>query len=144
MQENGHNPATHLMSHGIKPSVQRTAILGYLMNHKTHPTADEIYRALQPEMPTLSRSTVYNALWLMADAGAIEALGVDRTNARFDYSPRPHAHMVCDRCGAIIDADLPAIDINHIGPHGSRIDRVSITYHGLCPSCVSENNVSTI
>lgn len=133
------DPSAHLTLHGIKPSVQRMAILGYLMSHKTHPTADEIYRALQPEMPTLSRSTVYNTLWRMAEAGAIDALGIDRTNARFDYSTRPHAHLLCNRCGAIIDTDLPWLDNADPGPEGSKIDSVTVTYHGLCPACASDD-----
>lgn len=133
------DPSAHLSHLGIKPSVQRTAILGYLMSHKTHPTADEIYRALLPEMPTLSRSTVYNTLWRMVEAGAIDALGIDRSNARFDYSTRPHAHLLCNRCGAIIDTEMPRLDNAVIGPKGARIDHVTVTYHGLCQNCASEN-----
>lgn len=48
-----------LQSHSIKPSVQRIAIMQYLMDHHTHPTVDEIYTALAPSMPTLSKTTVY-------------------------------------------------------------------------------------
>lgn len=128
-----------LTLHGIRPSVQRAAILGYLMSHRTHPTADEIYRALQPEMPTLSRSTVYNTLWRMAEAGAIDALGIDRVNARFDYSSHTHAHFLCNSCGAIIDTDLPQLDNAVKGPEGAIIDKVTVTYHGLCPTCASDN-----
>ena len=32
-----------LLEHNIKPSMQRIAIMNYLMEHKTHPSADEIY-----------------------------------------------------------------------------------------------------
>ncbi len=35
-----------LQNHNIKPSVQRIAIMNYLMEHRTHPTVDEIYTAL--------------------------------------------------------------------------------------------------
>ena len=30
-----------LQNHHIKPSVQRIAIMNYLMEHRTHPTVDE-------------------------------------------------------------------------------------------------------
>ena len=36
----------------------------YLMAHRTHPTVDEIYLALSPSIPTLSKTTVYNTLKL--------------------------------------------------------------------------------
>lgn len=133
-------PAQHLLRHGIKPSAQRVAILGYLMTHRTHPAADEIHRALVAQIPTLSRSTVYSTLWLMADAGAIDALGIDRSNARFDYSPAPHAHLQCRRCGAIIDMPLPDMNPPAV-PEGADIDSVSVTYHGLCAACSQRESV---
>ena len=37
----------YLQAHGIKPSLQRMAVMTYLIEHRTHPTADEIYTALQ-------------------------------------------------------------------------------------------------
>ena len=40
----------------IKPSVQRIAIMNYLIEHRTHPTVDEIYTALSPSIPTLSKT----------------------------------------------------------------------------------------
>ena len=33
-----------LTRYGIKPSVQRMAIMEYLMTHRTHPTADEVIK----------------------------------------------------------------------------------------------------
>lgn len=133
------SPAEHLQRYGIKPSAQRVAILGYLMEHKTHPTADEIHRALVGQIPTLSRSTVYSTLWLMAETGAINALGIDRANARFDYAPLVHAHLQCRRCGAIMDMALPAMTDNPPVPYGSIVESVSVTYRGLCPKCSQEN-----
>lgn len=47
-----------LIFHNIRPSVQRMAIMGYLMSHSTHPTVDMIYNDLYPDMPTLSKTTV--------------------------------------------------------------------------------------
>ena len=45
-----------LQNHNIKPSVQRIAIMNYLIEHRTHPTVDEIYTALSPSIPTLSKT----------------------------------------------------------------------------------------
>lgn len=53
---------------GIRPSVQRVAILSYVANHGTHPTADEIFSAISEEYPTLSRTTVYNSLHTLHEA----------------------------------------------------------------------------
>ena len=50
-----------LQGHNIKPSVQRIAIMKYLMEHRTHPTVDEIYTALSPTIPTLKNYSLQHA-----------------------------------------------------------------------------------
>ena len=52
---------------GVRPSVQRLAVMDYLATHKTHPTVDEIYSSLAPSIPTLSKTTVYNTLKLFVE-----------------------------------------------------------------------------
>ena len=65
-----------LQEHHIKPSVQRIAIMKYLMEHHTHPTVDEIYTALSPTIPTLSKTTVYNTLKILTEEGAADRKSV--------------------------------------------------------------------
>lgn len=67
----------YLLDHQIKPSVQRIAIMDYLLKHKTHPCIDEIYTALCKEIPTLSKTTVYNTLKLFVEHGAAKMLTID-------------------------------------------------------------------
>ncbi len=50
----------YLEEEGIQPSYHRLKILEYMMNHRTHPTVDIIYKNLSKEIPTLSKTTVYN------------------------------------------------------------------------------------
>ena len=64
-----------LTLHGVKPSVQRLAVMEYLLTHRTHPTVDEIYRALVSKIPTLSQATVYNTLKLFVSHGWIMIFG---------------------------------------------------------------------
>lgn len=67
----------YLLSYNIKPSVQRIAIMDYLLAHKTHPCIDEIYMALCDDIPTLSKTTVYNTLKLFVEHGAALMLTID-------------------------------------------------------------------
>ena len=73
-----------MISKGVHPSQQRLAIMDYLMKHRTHPTADEIFTALLPSMPTLSRTTVYNTLKVLVEHNAILNINIEEKNARFD------------------------------------------------------------
>lgn len=92
-------PYDRLLEHNIKPSMQRIAIMEYLMEHPIHPSADDIYTALSPSMPTLSKTTVYNTLKLFSEQGAALMLTIDEKNTNFDADTSVHSHFLCKRCG---------------------------------------------
>ena len=50
-----------LQGHNIKPSVQRIAIMKYLMEHRTHPTVDEIYGIISYYTDTLKNYSLQHA-----------------------------------------------------------------------------------
>ena len=56
------NVGEYLKENGIKPSIQRIKIFQYLLDHYTYPIVDDIFRNLSTEIPTLSKTTVYNTL----------------------------------------------------------------------------------
>ena len=91
-------PYDRLLEHNIKPSMQRIAIMEYLMEHPIHPSADDIYTALSPSMPTLSKTTVYNTLKLFSEQGAALMLTIDEKNTNFDADTSVHSHFLCKRC----------------------------------------------
>lgn len=52
------NALAELKEANIRITPQRYAILEYLIENHTHPTADEIYRALEDHFPNMSVATV--------------------------------------------------------------------------------------
>ena len=92
----------YLLSYSIKPSMQRTAVMDFLLNNRIHPTIDDIYSQLSPNMPTLSKTTVYNTLNLFLEKGAVQVLNIDDKNARYDVDTSAHAHFICKKCGAAL------------------------------------------
>ena len=132
------NTSMYLSGYGIRPSVQRIAIMRYLQNNRTHPTVDEVYEALKTQIPTLSKTTVYNTLKLFIENGAALYVGIDEKNARFDGFVEPHAHFRCKICGRIID--LP-MEINSFLPNDFKGD-IEDTYFylkGICEGCKKKN-----
>ena len=126
----------YLRKHPIKPSVQRTAVMDYLMNNRTHPTIDEIYLALSPSMPTLSKTTVYNTLDIFVEKGAVRALVIDEKNARYDVDISAHAHFICKGCGKVHDIfDLKPSLFQIPRDTPFKIDAVEISYMGFCEKC---------
>ena len=131
----------YLLSCGVKPSVQRIAVMRYLMEHRTHPTADEIYVALSPSMPTLSKTTVYNTLKLLAAHRAVLLLDLDGRNARFDGDVSPHAHFLCRGCGKVFDMPLSvSAEGLQVEREGFEIDEVQVYYKGYSKMCSSRKN----
>jgi Fe2+/Zn2+ uptake regulation proteins len=126
----------YLRQFSIKPSVQRSAVMNFLLKNRIHPTIDEIYTALSPTMPTLSKTTVYNTLDLFVEKGAVRALAIDEKNSRYDVDISAHAHFMCRSCGKVHDIfnvnpgffQKPQSDL-------FTIDAVEISYTGVCNSC---------
>ena len=126
----------YLTSHDVKPSQQRVAIMQYLLEHHTHPDAEEIFEMLLPSMPTLSKTTVYNTVKLFCDKKAANALYIDEKNVRFDGIITPHAHFRCKKCDHIYDVPLQETDIPPFrGPEGFCPEENQIYFLGTCKQC---------
>lgn len=126
----------YLMQFAIRPSVQRTAVMEYLMNHKTHPTVDEIYMALSPGIPTLSKTTVYNTLNLFIDKGAVQMLTIDEKNARYDADTSRHAHFYCNSCGKVTDLmELKPTVYELPEMKDYTVTSVQLSFYGTCKHC---------
>jgi Fur family peroxide stress response transcriptional regulator len=126
----------YLLQFSIKPSVQRTAVMEYLLKNRTHPTIDEIYLALSPTMPTLSKTTVYNTLNLFLERGAVQQLVIDEKNARYDVDTTSHGHFICKNCGKVYDIFNLSPALFELPKNtGFNIHAVEISYSGVCNEC---------
>ena len=133
----------HLTAHNIKPSAQRIAIMEYLLSHRTHPTVDMIYNDLIGTMPTLSRTTVYNTLQLLASCHAINILSIDKRNMHYDGRTDPHAHFLCQCCGKIVDVEVDAHLHEHLySSEQFKVEQVELNYTGVCHECARKAQAS--
>lgn len=123
----------YLIGKNIKPSLQRIAIMQYMLNHLEHPTVDDVYQALAREIPTLSKTTVYNTMSLLESAGAINSLTIDEKNVRYDSNNERHAHLKCRKCGRVFDMKMPTMTDGESDDF--EIDKIEILYYGICKEC---------
>lgn len=125
---------------GIKLSFQRLKVLEYLSIHHSHPTADRIFSDLQVELPTLSKTTVYNTLRTLIDAKLVRVVNIEESEARYDLIAKSHGHFKCETCGRIENF---SIDIDTV-PFGDlaefQIDLKDVYFKGICPRCLSNRN----
>ena len=124
---------------GISPSPQRVAIYHFLKNNPIHPTVDTIYRAGLDDLPTISRTTVYNTVKRLAEAGAIQEVIIEDGELRYDADMRDHGHFKCMECGDVFDLfppeNTPLVEKIHGLPEGFQVKRIHLCCRGICPEC---------
>lgn len=129
------NIGDFLKSNSIKPSYQRIKIYEYLMGTTEHPTVDTIYRALLPEIPTLSKTTVYNTLSLFVDNNIALLITIEENEARYDADTSIHGHFKCDNCGQVIDFRTDLTDLSITQLEGCTVTQKHIYFRGTCSMC---------
>ena len=137
------NTVERLVEYGIKPSVQRIAIMEYLMTHRTHPTADEVYMALCDSMPTLSKTTVYNTLKLFVDQQAALMLTINDKNVHFDGDTSLHSHFFCRKCGRVFDLPFSGKkrEARELQIEGHAVEEIHHYYKGICKGCSEKESL---
>lgn len=129
-----------LKSSGVRITPQRHAILEYLISSESHPTADDIYKALESNFPNMSVATVYNNLRVFLNARLIKELTYGDASSRFDFVTHDHYHIICDECGTIVDFHHPGLEeVEHLASHvtGFKVNSHRLEVYGTCPNCAS-------
>ena len=86
-------------------SKQREEILSVLKQMNAHLTADEIYEKVKKNNSTVSKSTVYRNLKELVDEKIIWKISINDSQYKYDYPKKEHNHVICIKCGKIIDID---------------------------------------
>jgi Fe2+ or Zn2+ uptake regulation protein len=138
MNTNSKNIKRILKTKGLKSTYQRLMVMRYLETHKIHPTAEMIYRALVREIPTISKTTIYNTLNILLHKGLIHPITITGTETRYDFHRLPHHHFLCKRCGKITDiaVECPYLERKELG--GNRIEELHGYFKGICKECLNQ------
>lgn len=138
MGANVNEALEQLKMNGVRMTPQRHAILSYLMSSMTHPTADEIYKALSPSFPSMSVATIYNNLRLFVDANLVKELTFGDDSSRFDADMTNHYHAICKKCGSITDFNYPPLldaEIAASQETGFVVEGHRMEIYGVCGAC---------
>lgn len=124
---------------------QRKAVLAAVraLNGR-HPSAADIFTEVRRDHPQMSLATVYRALHALVEQNELMEMRVENV-ARYDAGPCAHHHLVCRRCGTVVDVcsdTLPAIALRQIGRHLEKssdfaLDLHPIQFSGVCRTCRS-------
>ncbi|HPC39230.1 MAG TPA: transcriptional repressor [Exilispira sp.] len=128
-----------LIENEISPSIQRIKVYEYLLSHRNHPSVDMIYEDIKDEIPTLSKTTVYNILKLFIEKNLVKAITIEGNELRFDAYIKPHIHFKCEKCGNIYDFEMEDEIYNKKEIDGNKILECNIYLSGICKNCLKNN-----
>ncbi|WP_449354786.1 Fur family transcriptional regulator [Virgibacillus natechei] len=126
----------------LKITPQRVAVLEYLLHTDSHPTADEIYKAMENRFPSISLTTVYNNLNSLCENGLVQELSFGQTSSRFDSDTTNHYHIICSNCGKMVDFHYP--ELKEIEAFAEQTTDFEVSHHrldiyGKCEICCKES-----
>lgn len=133
---NFENLINELKSKKIRLSHQRLKVLEYLTTNYNHPTADQIYNGLHNEVPTLSKTTVYNTLNSLIDAGLVKSINIEDNEVRYDINTHNHGHFKCESCKNIYDFNIDIDSFETEQLNGFKINDKNVFFKGTCNKCV--------
>jgi Fe2+ or Zn2+ uptake regulation protein len=96
--------------------------------------------------PGMAQSSAYRNLSVLEDAGVVRRLVTADDTARYELAEDltgHHHHLICERCGSVIDIDVPAeledgvtsFSSSIAESHGFRIEHHRLDLIGICPAC---------
>jgi len=125
-----------LKDRGYRITAQREMILGAVASSDEHMSAEEIYAKVQAKTATIDIATIYRTLDMLVGEGL--ACKTNLGTGEFLYATFQHGshiHLICRKCGAVIDADhsaLARLEGSLLADYGFRPDLQHISLFGLC------------
>jgi Fur family transcriptional regulator, ferric uptake regulator len=95
---------------GGRVTDQRRAILRVLFEQSDHVTVDDLASRVHDRLPDVHVTTVYRFLDTLEEMGLVSHVHLGHGPAVYHLSDRPHAHVVCDSCGAVGAIDEALLD----------------------------------
>ncbi|MFP4698235.1 MAG: Fur family transcriptional regulator [Eubacteriales bacterium] len=130
--------AEMLKSNQLKVTPQRLAIFNILYHTTEHPSAEKIYKQLQPTHPTMSLATVYKTLDTLKKSALVQELNVGEDSFRYDANINPHPHAICLKCSRVIDLHTDEL-IDTVKKIQQQTDFEIVSekfyFYGYCPEC---------
>jgi len=102
----------YLKEKGMLYSHQREQILDVFLAIEKHPTIGDLYELVKKKNPKVGLATVYRAMSVICDAGLAREVDFGDDLRRFEhkYRHQHHDHLVCLKCGRIIEVISPEIE----------------------------------
>lgn len=131
----------YLEAHHLKLTRQRQLILKVFLG-KDHITAEDLYREIGRRGERAGLATVYRTLNLLCDCGLAQQRHFSESRTLYDNVSNKdhHDHLICTKCGSIVEFENPAIErLQELVARKNKftIYRHKLELYGLCKRCRS-------
>ncbi len=130
--------ARYLEDHHLKHTKQRDKILDAFLAAERHVTSEDLHKSIRAKNPNIGYTTVYRTMKLLCDAGLATERHFDDGVTRYEIEQQHHDHLVCLRCGKIIEFECQMIEATQTeiaAAYNFRILRHRHELYGHCESC---------
>ena len=128
----------YLETKGFKQTRQREAILEIFLQVTGHITSEELYQRVRESHPHIGYTTVYRTMKLLCDAGLAHERHFDGGVTRYEIPHEHHDHLVCVRCGKIVEFECAMIESAQeeiAERYGFQVLRHRHELYGHCAEC---------
>ncbi|HTY19046.1 MAG TPA: transcriptional repressor [Myxococcota bacterium] len=128
----------YLEDRHLKRTRQRDAILDVFVETQGHISSEDLFQRVRERHPHIGYTTVYRTMKILCEAGlAVERVFEDGVT-RFEIPHEHHDHLVCLRCGRIVEFECSMIETAQeriAKEYGFRLLRHRHELYGHCPEC---------
>ncbi len=132
----------YLDEHHLKHTRQREAVLDVFLDASGHISGEDLYRRVREKHPSIGYTTVYRTMKLLCEAGLAIERHFDDGFTRFEIQHEHHDHLVCTRCGKIIEFECQMIEDTQeriAARYGFRLLRHRHELYGHCRDCQEQD-----
>lgn len=132
-----------LNERGWRLTPQRETILHLFQElpRGDHLSAEDLYHRLESQGESISLSTIYRSLKLMARMGILRELELGEGHKHYELNqpyPHHHDHLICVRCNKTVEFKNDAIlkiGTKTAEKEGYQLLDCQLTIHAICPAC---------
>ena len=129
----------YLARSGLKQTRQRELVVRTFFNLSRHVSAQDLFREVRKRKGRIGLVTVYRTLRLLRECGLAEERRFTPEFTLFEPTPpRHHDHMICTRCGKIVEFEnerIEALQEEMAQQMGFTILSHRLELYGQCRDC---------
>ena len=130
---------SRLRDGGLRATAPRVEVLAALEDLGGHRTAEEVHDVLAARGTGIPRSSIYNVLTSLAEAGLALRADAGPGAVLYEVGGRWHHHFVCRVCGRVSDVECVTGERPCLTPSTDVgvVDEAQVIFRGTCTECAA-------